>query len=659
VFKVYSFDVFETSLIRRVAVPSDVFRIIARHVAREIANVSPRETVEDFFSARVEAERLAREAAGTGECTLADIWMILRSMLPALPSTFGPECELDAERGVLTPNRQVAARIASLRASGARIIFASDTYLPKEFVQSELIQHGVATEADGCYVSSAVGLTKESGALFNFILQHEKISARDIHHYGDNSGSDYRVPKRLGISSELYRDSELNKWERALVGSGAACQEPGSFLAGSMRLSRLVPDGEEHDEGIRDLVSTFLGPLVMIWAGWVLGAARQDKVRRLYFVARDGYLTWRAARILAPDFGEIDCRYLKISRKAVLLPAITEISRRGIPWLRFRKNEPELQLLVQKLGLTWKQVTAEFSGLAKREGGRKRLTTEEDWSRFWQILQTPPTVDVVRAGIAQQRANAIAYLTAQGVADSSVAAAIVDVGPQAKQQTAIKELLGGVRSSLCGYYLRLDTDRTPLAESGRVKALFYGAPPDRMSIAGVVYEIFRRIYAVEHIVGLAPHGSVQGYSTGNPIEAVCTPVTTQHKQYVDKVAGELEKFCTEHRRDAILYANEGTARELMDTLIRAWYSDPSETAVDSLGHLLMDDAMNDEDSRPLVQSWRLHEAVKYLLPWGVRKSLGINVREPVWPEAALRRTGPAAAGLLRLREILAAARKHF
>ncbi|HUY37280.1 MAG TPA: hypothetical protein VMV13_00545 [Candidatus Binataceae bacterium] len=657
-FKVYSFDVFETSLIRRVAVPSDVFRIIARRLAREAADVSGRETIEDVFAARVEAERLAREAAGTGECTLADIWVILRSMLPALPRTFGPECELDAERGVLTPNRQVAARITALRASGARIIFASDTYLPKEFVQSELIQHGLATEADGCYVSSAVGLTKESGALFNYMLQQEKITARDIHHYGDNAGSDYRIPKQLGISSELYRDSELNKWERALVGSEAACREPGSVLAGSMRLSRLVPDGEEHDAGVRDLVSTFLGPLILVWAGWVLGAARQDQVRRLYFVARDGYLTWRAARILAPDFGEIDCRYLKISRKAVLVPAITEISPRGIPWLRRSGNTPDLQSLVQKLGLPWTEIAPAFSELAGAKGGLKRVTTERDWSQFWEILQSPPVADVLRAHVARQRANAIAYLRAQAVAESAVTAAIVDIGPGARQQTAVQELLGGVSSSRRGYYLRLDTNRAPVSGSGRVKALFYGDPPDRTGITGVVYEIFRRIYAVEHIVGLAPHGTVREYSNKTSVEAVCAPVTIQHNEYVGRVAAELERFCTEHRRDATLYTNDRVARDLMDTLIRAWYSDPSKAAVDSLGQLLMDDALNDDDSRPLIEPWRLQTAAKNLLPWSVRRSLGISVQSPVWPEAALQRTGWAAAGLLQLREALASARKR-
>ena len=88
---------------------------------------------------------------------------------------------------------------------------------------------------------------------------------------------------------------------------------------------------------------------------------------------------------------------------------------------------------------------------------------------------------------------------------------------------------------------------------------------------------------MEHVLGLAPHGTVQEYGIGDPIEAVCAPVSIEYREYVDKVARELEKFCAEHRRDAILYVNESAARELMDSLVRVWWSDPSKAAVESLG----------------------------------------------------------------------------
>ena len=73
----------------------------------------------------------------------------------------------------------------------------------------------------------------------------------------------------------------------------------------------------------------------------------------------------------------------------------------------------------------------------------------------------------------------------------------------------------------------------------------------------------------------------------------------------------------------------------------------------------VDDELNDTDSQLLVEPWQLHGAAKNLLPSRIRKFVGISVQRPVWPEAALQRTGWAAAGLLRLREILLIARNHL
>ena len=57
---VHSFDVFDTSLIRKVAAPTDIFRVLGEVVARSIRITNQSEFIEDFVSARILAERNAR-----------------------------------------------------------------------------------------------------------------------------------------------------------------------------------------------------------------------------------------------------------------------------------------------------------------------------------------------------------------------------------------------------------------------------------------------------------------------------------------------------------------------------------------------------------------------------------------------------------------------
>src|SRR5215831_17192936 len=56
---------------------------------------------------------------------------------------------------------------------------------------------------DGVYVSSALGRTKRSGALYREMLKAEKITANAVHHYGDNPHSDVDVLKAEGFFDDL------------------------------------------------------------------------------------------------------------------------------------------------------------------------------------------------------------------------------------------------------------------------------------------------------------------------------------------------------------------------------------------------------------------------------------------------------------------------
>ena len=186
--------------------------------------------------------------------------------------------------------------------------------------------------------SSAAGVTKWTGELFKTILNSEDIAAGELHHYGDDLHSDVVMPRRLGISNDAN-----NKLAPQCLGEcdfigGVWHRLATSMLVGSMRAFRLDADFRST-KGVDELVATLLGPVLMVWASWVLGAAQRDGVRRLYFVSRDAYLLCRAARILAPSFGDIDCRHLRISRQSTLFPAADEISPSKVIFLQ-RPSRP-------------------------------------------------------------------------------------------------------------------------------------------------------------------------------------------------------------------------------------------------------------------------------------------------------------------------------
>lgn len=656
--KVYSFDVFDTSLLRRIAVPSDVFRLVAKRIAHEHGQTPLEEWLQDFAAARVEAQQQALAAANGREITLAEIWEFLNRILSYLPKNCGPEDEIAVERELLEPNRVIACRITELRARGARIVFASDTYLPAEFVRGELIRHEVAESADGFYVSSALGVTKHAGGLlFQELLRREGVAAKEVHHVGDNPEADKQEPKKLGMKTTLVTDTRLNTWERAVLSNPSQRRGPCEQLAGAMRTTRLATPPPRTS--IQTLVSSFLGPAILVWAGWVLGAAQRDGVSRLYFASRDCYLLWRVARLLAPQFSNIDCRYLKISRRAVFLPSVLEVSPTGMPWVRIADDPAPLEKVVNRLGLEWPEVASTFSAVAGARGGSKLLATEDEWRAFWNIVSGGPILGLIRKSIDARRGPAVAFLEAEGLLDP-VVAGIVDIGWTSKVLVALHRILNRDKAGieLNGYYLGLFLGRVSLSRAGQAKALFYQQPPDYAAASGNIPIIFPRQLVLDEVLGLAPHGTAIEYriSGGRP-EAHCAEIPDGHAALVEAVADAVEGFCADNAKTATDYADGAVARELLGALFDAWCAAPSNEAL----HLLMEctkyatDVTNplSEHLAPLIEPWRLGESVKNLVPGRWRSRLGITVRHGLWAEASLLRSGPLPATVVRVREAAA------
>jgi FMN phosphatase YigB (HAD superfamily) len=608
--------------------------------------------------------------AGREEATLEAIWTKLRDLLD-LPPACGPQYELDAEREVLAPNAIVLERVAQARAAGGRIVFVSDTYLPAEFVEGALRCHGAAAEGDGIYVSSALGRTKRGGGLYREMLKAEKVAADAVHHYGDNPHSDVDVPRRLGIAATLLADARFNQWERAILNCEAAPDETAARLVGSMRLFRLSAS-REFNSGVRDLVATFLGPAAMLWAAWVLAAARRDGVRRLYFAARDAHLVWRAARVLAPRFGDIDCRYLKISRQSVLLPAVEDISPDGIPWLLRSWEIARLDRLIPKLGLQWQEVARHFAPLAKGEGPGKQLTTEQEWKEFWAVLQTPALKALLTARIAERRETALAYLKAEGFCDD-MPIGIADLGWYLTVQTGLQRLSArlapastrsqhdannhnearrGARNPaplrLRGYYLGLLNNRNSPSAAGPSTGLFYHSLPDQGAIIGS-YEIFRRATVLEHVLGLAAHGTIREYRFADAhVKAVCESVPSGFAEIVGRIVNAIEAFCSNCLEPEI-YSDERCAQSLLDALIQAWFTFPCKEALPILAQIEVSSDPNNLGADRMIKEYSLRDAVIILLPGRMRSALKLSVPTRFWPEASLCISKTWPARLIRLR----------
>lgn len=84
---------------------------------------------------------------------------------------------------------------------------------------------------------------------------------------------------------------------------------------------RLRETGCSPDEEVSAAVTYTVMPVLLYFVEWVLQQAKEEGKRRLYFLARDGYLMYHMAKQLCREYGiTIECRYLYGSRYAWRIP---------------------------------------------------------------------------------------------------------------------------------------------------------------------------------------------------------------------------------------------------------------------------------------------------------------------------------------------------
>jgi hypothetical protein len=539
------------------------------------------------------------------------------------------ECELEAEEQALVPVLSVLRQVQAARDAGSRIVFISDMYLPSSFIKSQLLKHGVAQPEDCLYVSGDAGLTKASGNLFKHMLSTEGVIGSEVVHTGDHWHSDYDVPRRLGIAAKLVAPAALTPPEEAILRMNLD-RNAVHRVAGSMRAFRVRRDALGED-GVANLVSQFLGPFILGFASWVLQRARTMGIKRLYFLSRDCQLVWKVARQLAPGFGAPDCRYLYVSRQALLLPSAEGVSALEMPWMRRFFEEPLLNNLLAKLDLKFEEVGSSFSALAGRAGGSFRLRTEKEWEQFWDCLTKKPVKDLIESRIRAHRHTVQQYFRSAGLFEE-VPWAVVDLGWFLTCQEAIGKLiqLAGGNFKPQGYYLGLRNSRIGQSCAGPSEALMYEPPADDVGFPAL-QNIFSRATLLEHIVGCADHPSVHHYEAvgGGATPSFLPSPGGNHLDMCSKLQAGALQFAVEHADLCGTFEDPSVCQQLLVVLAREFFNNPSRSSLVPLSGFSASVDQNGIGSAALIRELNPLTALLPLLPERFAKR-----RELRWVEGA-------------------------
>jgi FMN phosphatase YigB (HAD superfamily) len=463
----WTFDVFDTSITRLVLRPDHLHWLVAtRARGAGLLETSP----DVWRRTRIAAEDEARRRAGGVEITFDRIYDVIREggAVPVAALAGLADLERQLERELARAMAGTRASVERLRRVGRPTVFVSDTYFSAGTIAALLDACGYAPGPHEVLASADHGASKWRGDLYARVAALHGLSCRELAHVGDNERSDVVNARRAGVAATRVDDARPTRYETLLFEHGGA-DEVASVAAGAARAARLSFEPDKPiPTGLVRVATGVAAPLLTAFVLWVLERARQDGVTRLHFLARDGQVLTKLARLAAAWSGvEIECRYLLGSRQAFHLASLPRDSAAAVDQILAEARTSRVGDLIDDLGLSDPYVSSELAGRGVAAGDR----VEAHRTAIRAVLADPIVLNALTARRERRAAGLRRYLEEAGFFDSD-RPAIVDLGWKGNLQRRLERACQ--HRPLRGYYY--DLDHVPADLAGSTATFAGGAP---------------------------------------------------------------------------------------------------------------------------------------------------------------------------------------
>lgn len=211
--------------------------------------------------------------------------------------------------------------------------------------------------------------------------------------------------------------------------------------------------------GEQQIYEDIFAPAAMEFAAWILDQSVKDGTERLYFLARDGYQIWLAAKTTAEKKRiPVECRYLEGSRFAWRLPQYGLLGDRAIDMICTGGIDVTLRKILRRGGLDEAETVKTAEELGLENDLDRKLTYSETTGLSAALKKSATLRRCIKSRSEEARENALGYFRQEGLFDN-VRYAVADSGWTGSIQQTLGELLDiekpGISKELRGYYFGL------------------------------------------------------------------------------------------------------------------------------------------------------------------------------------------------------------
>lgn len=474
-YEVISFDIFDTLIMRKVYLPTDIFNIVERRLQSELG--------EDFSFVEIRK----KAASICDNATIDEIYSEIEKIQnwDCELTKKVKQCEIDIEKQFIVPRRDMVRLYNSIK-NTKEVYFISDMYLPKQILEEILLQCGIRIAKEKIIVSCDYKKAKEGGLLWKYYAD-TIVKGRKALHIGDNRKTDSELPERYGIDSYIIWSAAQMLQESSIRDIIADVNTLYSSLVVGMISVKLLNSpfalqktyGKIYFNDECEAGFCLLGCLMYVFCNWLIQRTKNSRVGKLAFFSREGYLLTQIFKYYCEISEEKDTpkiEYMEISRRVVLTASICDeedmLKVAEFPYIGNMKN-----FLKDRFGI-WKEDLKPCEQFVVETGGNKQQLQE--------ILKQIKSDILLEAD--REKKNYLAYLDSIGLISGF---AIVDSQLHGTTQYYLGKMLG---EKLKGYYFCVCKDKTNrYLERNNMEGCF----PGKMDLDGKDSNIYKNATFIE------------------------------------------------------------------------------------------------------------------------------------------------------------------
>lgn len=385
-----------------------------------------------------------------------------------------------------------------------------------------------------------------------------------------------------------------------------------------------------------------LAPVMMGFAMWVILSAEKNHIRKLFFMARDGYPVYRVAQRLCQVFDiKVECRYFYASRYSLRVPMYSENLEEALQHICRGGIDVTFQKIMIRSGfnadeIKWAESLFPFQNPTEKIAYPQLVKIRK------MLEMTPEYLEMLKKKSTEAWPALVGYCRQEGILEDGVA--IVDSGWTGTTQKSINDIRkrAGCSSGISGYYFGLF--EIPKGEQPEKYHGFYFGPKEDWLNKVMFSNCF-----IESLFS-AGHGTTRGYQmVGKEFVPVLSEPGEKDITKINDMQNLLEKYADlfneRYSGEQITLKECMSLKRLLKKSVRTLLWNPTFAEAEYFGSLYFSDDLLDDSMKELApvlsekEMKQNHFFNKLLTACGLRNAY---IRESAWFEASAVRSGRGA-----------------